>query len=287
MIALPVAGHTMAAPHLDVADAIRFFAAQGLDGIEIVWQDDYRCGIPEQTEPSQLREIRRIADGEGLSVVGLGPYMRGTNSLDASVRDDAKARFRTCIDAAGILGATNVRFYGGGLEGGGPRVAAERWKHLVASLHEVAEYASAAGVSVLVENHMGTMTESAADSVTLVQQADSPGAGILYDQLNLLRSGYESAVEAIALQAPYIRHVHVKDFEPASGNPGDVWTAPPRALGDGTMDWTTVFRELAAIGYSGAITLEYEARWYPEHLPLPDVGVPRSAAYARELMRTV
>ena len=41
-----IAGHTMGTPEYTVEEAMELFAGIGLDGIEIVVQDDYRCGIP-------------------------------------------------------------------------------------------------------------------------------------------------------------------------------------------------------------------------------------------------
>ncbi len=69
------------------------------------------------------------------------------------------------------------------------------------------------GVILCVENHFGTVTVSAADTVAIVEEVDSPGVGILYDQANLTFTHREDYPEAIRLQAPWIRHVHVKDLE--------------------------------------------------------------------------
>jgi len=36
-----IAGHTMGTPELSLPEAVGLFASVGLDGIEIIWDDDY------------------------------------------------------------------------------------------------------------------------------------------------------------------------------------------------------------------------------------------------------
>lgn len=280
-----ISGHTMATPRLTVLEAIVEYSTLGLDGIEIIWQDDYKCGLPEQVDHSMLAQVRDTARDVGITIVGLAPYMRATNSTDDDDRRESGQRFRKCVDDAAELGAANVRFYGGGLES--PGSPGDRWRRLVDSLHSVGDYAHGRGVRVLVENHMGTMTESARDTARLVAEADSPGVGVLYDQVNLLRSGAEEHRSALDIQGPLIGHVHVKDFEPSGAGREDVRSAPSRAVGDGVMPWGEVLADLLATGYDGFLSLEYETRWNPDDLPPPEIGLPLSAGRLRTIVKSI
>lgn len=52
--ALQIAGHALGAPGETPADAIRLFAAAGLDADELIWQDEHRSGIPESNDDAVL-----------------------------------------------------------------------------------------------------------------------------------------------------------------------------------------------------------------------------------------
>jgi sugar phosphate isomerase/epimerase len=186
-----------------------------------------------------------------------------------------------------------MRVYGGTLLADEPAADVPRlWARLVASLRRLGPIALDHGVVLCIENHFGTMTVSAADTLALVEEVDSPGVGILYDQANLAFTHREPYDEAIRLQAPWIRHVHVKDLEfihpdrilktnqVASIDKSERIHAS-RMIGDGILDWKAIVEALRAVGYDGSYSLEYEYRWNPEDLPAPEVGFPESARRLR------
>ena len=73
-----------------------------------------------------------------------------------------------------------------------------------------------------VENHFGTMTQTAADTARLVREIDSAAVRVLYDQANLTFTHDETWQDAFAVQGELIGHVHVKDLvfkDPARGVP--------------------------------------------------------------------
>lgn len=55
---LQIAGHALGAAGATPADAIRPFAAAGLDAAELIWQDEYRPG----DLPAPLEGFRRGAE---------------------------------------------------------------------------------------------------------------------------------------------------------------------------------------------------------------------------------
>ena len=103
------------------------------------------------------------------------------------------------------------------------------------------------------------------------------------------REEYE---EAIALQGPWIGHVHVKDLEFIHPNKVLKTTAVAsidkservhhsRMIGDGILDWEAIVKKLRLAGYDGTYSLEYEYRWNPEDLPEPQIGIPESTRRLR------
>jgi len=293
-----IAGHTLGTPQQSVPGAMRLFAAAGLDAAELIWVDDYRSGIPETGNERLLAEIQRLSAGLGLPVIGLTPYMSGINSLDEATRQRDLDRFRRCIADAATLGARIVRVYAG--EYTPDRVAEHDplWARLVESLQELAPVAQDAGVTLAIENHFNTMTMTAAETVQLVTDVAHPAVGILYDQANLTFTHSENYPEALKLQAGRIRHVHAKDLvfvdrdrpftaSAVANVTGEQRAVRSRVLGDGELDWAGILRGLAATGYEGTISLEYEYRWHPQDLPEPLEGFRRGAETLRTHLESI
>ncbi len=286
-------GHTLGTPDLTPFEALDLFAASGLDGAELIWQDDYRGAIPESDDGRVAADVKAHADGSGLSIGCLTPYVTKLNSLDEAVRMSEVRRIERAMGIADTLGCWRMRIYGGTLLGDEREQDIPRmWARLVISLRRLGAMALDHGIVLCVENHFGTMAVSAADTVALVEEVGSEGVGILYDQANLAFTHREAYEEAISLQADWIRHVHVKDLEfihpdkvlkttqVASIDKSERIHAS-RMIGDGILDWDAIIDALVAAGYDGSYSLEYEYRWNPEDLPAPEIGFPESARRLR------
>lgn len=289
-------GHTLGTPGLTLREALELFQKAGLDGAEIIWQDGYKSAIPETDDGSTATAVRAWAADLGLVIGALTPYVWGINSLDDDERSADIARLTRCMRVAEQLDCHRIRIYGGAFSTDEHRAhEPELWARLVESLSELGKVAVEHDVVLCVENHFSTMTESAAQTAKLMREVDLPSVGILYDQANLTFTHCETFAEAIALQAPWIKHVHVKDME---------WMDPNRRLrtttvaqiqdedrvhwsrmiGDGVLDWPAVVAALDATGYDGFFSLEYEYRWNPADLPEPALGFPESARRLKAAM---
>jgi L-ribulose-5-phosphate 3-epimerase len=292
-------GHTLGTPGLTLAEALDLFAASGLDGAEIIWQDGYRSAIPESDDGTATRVARQLARDLGLQIGCLTPYVTELNSLDEDVRLREIGRLTAAIRTAADLDCPRVRVYGGTLLGREPESEVNaRWARLVDSLARLGPIATEHGVVLCIENHFSTMTVSAADTARLIEEVDSDGVGILYDQANLAFTHREPFEEAIRAQASWIRHVHVKDLEfihpdraLSTGAVASIEKADrvhmSRMIGDGILDWPAIIDGLRSVGYDGSYSLEYEYRWNPEDLPEPAVGFPESARRLRAIFEQV
>jgi len=289
-------GHTLGTPHHSLMEALDLFAQAGLDGAEIIWQNDYRAAIPEDDDGSVVAAVIERAHSHGLTIGCLTPYTTELNNLDADTRERDVRRLKSCIQTARVLDCPRIRVYGGSLlDHDHPEEVAQKWSYMVQSLRELGSYAADHGTVLCIENHFGTMSMSAADTVRLVTDVGSAGVGILYDQANLTFTHSEGPDEAIALQAPWIRHVHVKDLEfidehkqlrtaAVSNIAKDERVHRSRMIGDGILDWEAIVGRLVAAGYDGSYSLEYEYRWNPEDLPDPAIGIPESARRLRQVL---
>jgi len=290
---MKIAGHTLGTPSQDLGTALRLFRQAGLDGAEVIYQEGYAAGIDPSDERAAQR-ARKIADDEGLPIVALTPYTTAINSTDASTWQDGVDELRRCIAAAHEVGAGKIRVYAGAWQPGGEGHETH-WDRLREALSVLAHDAGDASVVLCVENHFGTMTQTAADTARLVREVGSSAVGVLYDQANLTFTHDEDWEEAFEVQGDLIAHVHVKDLvfkdpkAPFRASETARVKAEERAIrsrvvGEGVVPWPAIVAELAARGYDDVLTLEYEYRWHPQDLPAPEVGFAASARAVRNIL---
>jgi sugar phosphate isomerase/epimerase len=288
-----IAGHTMGTPEYTVPEAVALFARLGFDGIEAICHDDYHSAIRPDTPVTALRELRRRGEQLGIRFAGVTPYATDLNSPEARVAAAHRDLLLRAIEIAHALGAPCVRTYPGRETGGPGRD--DRLRRLVEAVRRLAEVAASAGVRLGFENHFNTLGDSAKATVRAVEAAGHPAIGIVYDQANLTMLGAEDFREAIALQAAYLIHVHVKDFRfkterpharsgAVEALPGEANPTICRVLGEGMLPWREIIGELRRTGYDGWLSIEYERRWYPDLLPPAEIGMKAGADRLRRML---
>jgi L-ribulose-5-phosphate 3-epimerase len=295
--AMRIAGHTMGTPEHTLPEAIDLFASIGLEGVEIIWDDEYKCALRKGASAGELAELGRRLRDHGLKPSCLTPYMTGIDSVDPKTRRSDVEDFRRCIDAAGVLGATCIRVYGGAYQ---PAVDRERRAQLeevlVESLITLGAAAAQTGVVLAVETHFNTLTCGAAETAALVRRVGHPSVQVLYDQPNLEFSDGEAFPEALRLLEGLIAMVHVKDLVYKKDVTGAFSSSrvvtvdeserrvSSRIPGQGIVPWPAILPALAAQGFEGWLSLEYERRWYPYDLPPAREGMKQGFEYIKALL---
>jgi len=289
-----IAGHTMGTPEMTLEEAFAFFARIGCAGSELVCQEGYRCGVTPALDTAERRRLREEARARGVPIVAITPYQTDLASFDEATRRSQVEGLIAALRLAADLGAGVVRAYGGKEVPAADRPRAV--ERVVRSLREAGKVAAEVGVKIAVENHYGTLTVTAAQTVEVVRAVNVPCVGILYDQANIETMLGEAWPEALALQEDRIVHVHAKDFEfkgdrRASDPAGMVSHMDPakrairsRVIGEGIMPWAEILPAVARAGYRGPVAIEYSRRWYPEELPEPEEGIARCAAHLRHIL---
>lgn len=289
-----IAGHTMGTPEYTVPEALQLFHDIGLDGAEIVVQDNYRSGIPTSCPQEMLEELKSLAEKLGITIIALTPYNSRFNDLDPSVRKAEESDVIRVIKAAEYLGAKYIRIYGGNYAAGDTDPDGKKWAALVNSMRQLGDIAEKHGVRLVIENHFNTMTVSAKQSIALSREINHPSVGILYDQANLTFTGQEDYKTAIPLQTEKVYYMHVKDLEFKKGQTAfvssdvshpkeeerNVYT---RIVGEGELDWPEILKMVKEYGYDGWLSLEYERRWHPDDIPDASIGMKKCAEYLRTL----
>ena len=168
------------------------------------------------------------------------------------------------LELASEWGTSTVRVFGGE-----SRALDDIARRLEPALARAAEL----GVTVALETH-----DSFASAVLvgeLLRRVDSPSFAALWDVHHPYRVG-ESPDDVLRALGARIQLVHVKDAR----RRGDDWQLVP--LGEGEVPVRESLAALAAAGYGGWLTVEWEKRWHPE-LAEPEVALPRELETLRSL----
>ncbi|MCP2338108.1 sugar phosphate isomerase/epimerase family protein [Actinomadura rupiterrae] len=262
---------TLGMPGCGLADAIELATAFKLDGLELRLHPD--TGIHAGLPGEERRAVRAAIEDAGLEIPVLAGYVR----IAAEGPDEpAVAALRADLQLASDLGAEAVRVF----PGGNDLDAATRRLLAVADL----------GVRVLVEIHDDLPT--GASVATLLNRASaaapaaprrrppsrppsspSPGpdtppirsgeqlqVGAIWDVLHPWRSGEHPDATVSAL-GQWLDYVQIKDAA------SDLTPVP---LGTGGVPLDEVREALAAVGYEGWISLEWERTWYPHSVPVEE-----------------
>ncbi len=284
----------MGTPELTVLEAAKLFAESGMDAIEIIYQDDYKCAIHSDAAEAELVQLKKKLDALGMEVSCIVSYASDYNQPDEKKRGKAIDECRQCIKLAGLLDAHYIRIYGGTFLAGDEGFEQKR-KILVDSMRLLADEAGEAGVSLVLENHFNTMTTGPEITYDIVKEIGRANVGILYDQANISFLSGEECEECIRIQGDKIQYVHVKDF--AFKAPGmkfqagsvthveeDERAVITKIVGEGIVPWPKIIGLLRELGYDGYLSLEYERRWHPMDIPEASVGMKAGADYLRKIL---
>lgn len=148
--------------------------------------------------------------------------------------------FDVCLRAAGALDAKLIRFALTPILCGDRAAAGEKWHELVASVRKkLADYAPRAAAedkTIVIENHQDFTSR---ELVAFCEEF-GPGVRIVYDTGNSFPVA-ESPLDFTRVVAPYVAHVHLKDYRVQWTDEG--LRLVRCAIGDGAVP----FRELVAI----------------------------------------
>ena len=175
------------------------------------------------------------------------------------------------LELAAALEAPLIRVFGRGPTGEDEATAAGRAGERLAAL---AERGQSLGVRVALETHD---TFAAGRSVAAgLRDVPSEYAGALWDTLHPVRMG-ESPDETLDLIGDRLLHMHIKDGN-VQPNINEC-----KLLGEGTVPVPAILAALAARGYDGWLSVEWEKKWQPQ-IPGPEIALPQYADTLRRYL---
>jgi inosose dehydratase len=238
-------------PWREVLDGI---AATGLTGLELG---------PVGYLPEAPERLAGELQARGLEAVGSFVF----EPLHDPARRDAvlAAARRACpwIAAAGgsvlviVDRVSPARAAVAGRPDRAPRLGPAAWDAFVRTVEAVATLARAAGLEPVLHPHAGTFLEGE-DEIEAMLAAT--GLGLCLDTGHLAYAGLDPVAWAARGD---VRHVHLKDVDPAILARGDAfWDAVAAGvfcpIGAGSVDFAGVLAALRTAGYAGWATIEQD-----------------------------
>ena len=236
--------------------------------------------------PEDPQALREALGSRGLQAVGsfvfedLHDPGRATAVLDIARRACAAIRAAgggvlVIIDRPGEVRAATA-----GRSGEAERLDDDAWSAMVALIERVAAVAAEHGLEPVVHHHAGSYVEFE-DEIDRLLAGSS--AGLCVDTGHAAYAGIRPEA-LIARYGPRVRHVHLKDVEPARGDGLAFWDAIAAGvfcpLGAGVVDFGAVVSALDAIGYAGFATIEQD-RVPGSGAPLEDLAASLAALSAQ------
>ena len=261
---LPIGFSTLGCPSWDWIKVLDFAEQKGFAAVELRGLSG-TMDLPSRPEfaDGQMEQSKKEIAVRGLriSCVSSSANMHDTGAEHEKQLADAR-RF---IDLASRLGAPYVRVFGNKLVG--PQAAAV--EHIAGSLRELGDYAGPKNVTVILESHGDFTTSPVLKEI--LEQAASPHVALLWDAHNTFVEGKEDPEVSVRQLGKYIRHTHLKDARLAGGKDDYVLT------GRGDVPVKRQVELLAASGYKGLYSFEWEKAWHPE-IEEPEIAI---ADYAK------
>jgi sugar phosphate isomerase/epimerase len=262
---LRVAFSTLAFPDATLASAVSLGRRWGYAGVEMRLIDGEL--IDPQMPATARAQVKRTVTAAGLPVVAVDSSIRLTD-------EDPGPDLRLYLELASDWESPLVRVFGGALAPD----QAERQEQLRAAarvLEASVPLARRLGVAVGVETHDDFSASSMVAEV--LAMTDPEWTGAVWDSHHPYRMG-ESPADVYANLGRRILLAQVKD---ARRKPDGDWQLV--LLGEGEVPVRQMLGLLAADGYQGWISVEWEKRWHPE-IAEPEVALPQHLKVLAEWM---
>jgi sugar phosphate isomerase/epimerase len=239
----------------DFAKAARIGVALGIRRYEI---RNLTSGRAPFCDPAELREVERIAAGEGIGITALSPGLfKYTEDETGFAREMAEGYPRAAELAlrwrlAGLIafgfhkpGATEENFASRQQEPVPAQVM--EW------LSRAGERAAADGLLLMIEPEPICWADTASVTARLIEASRATALRINYDPGNVAWLQQRDPQDDFAPAARWIANVHVKDLRataPGASRPEFV------PAGEGLVNFGAHFAMLRNAGYAGPVSLE-------------------------------
>ena len=251
---------------MSVDDWLDEAATLDVDGYEFYW------GFTPWQEPAKLEAIRKRVESEGRSIPMMC-YSPDFTKLDESARKEEIEKQKKAIKATAILGGSYCRVLSGQRR---PEVEIKKGIQWAKEcIHTLLPYAEQHGVTLILENHykdeFWSYPEFAQKMDVFLELLDAIGNhshfGVNYDPSNAIVAG-DNPIELLEHIIDYVVTMHASDrfleggttkdlqFSDAYPTKGYADILKHGIIGQGMNDYDKIFSMLAAVDFSGWISIE-------------------------------
>ena len=234
----------------------------GFEGIEFVSLKNEKWGEDGDEFEIAARILEHCAN-IGLEIIA---YTVGANFLSDNIEAEM-AKLKRCVDVAEALGAPVMRH---DVVYSLRKIPNYTYRDAIAEIaplvNEISNYAKEKGIKTCTENH-GYIIQAPERVEELMLAVNNPNYGWLCDMGNFLCADAEPA-HSVSVAAPYVFHVHAKDFLFKSGseqkpvgfgittNEGNYLRGT--VVGHGIVPVKKCVDILKKSGYNGWMSIEFE-----------------------------
>ncbi len=220
---------------------------------------------PAAMAPADLNAVADIPKRYGMDTSEL-VVQQDFITLDASAWKQRIDLTADCIRAAADAGIGMINLFSGPApwDPSAPVVnrdvsEQQAWEMLFHSFDRLLPVAEDNHVCLALEAVFGMLCRDYYTTRVLFDRYDSPCLGINMDPSHyaLYRNDLSWVVREWGAR---IKHVHMKDVIGVPGQIGESFTFP--LMGEGMIDWPAFVQSLDDVGYTGPLSIEYEAFTY-------------------------
>lgn len=211
---------------------VQMCVSAGLEGIE--WGGDVH--VPHGNL-QVAAAVQKITAEAGLHIPSYGSYYR------AGVSEQAGLTFEAVLASAIELKAPTIRVWAGG-QGSAETNDAGRMS-VIDDLHRISEMAQKAGISISLEFHGGTLTDTNASAITLMDELSATNV-FFYWQPPVGQS-FKYCSQGLLALLPRLTNIHAFHWMVTARRP----------LAEGIPDWEKYLEIAAADGKARYVMLEF------------------------------
>jgi len=273
---LPIGFSTLGCPNWEWKKILDQASQHGYSAIELRGlMNEMDLSKSPQFTGDRLKESLKDLDALSLKISDLGASAR-LGEPDKAKRAAHLDEARRYIDLAHQLKSPYVRIFGGKLLK--DQTMKDATELIIAGFRELHDHARGSGVVLLIESHDEFTTS--ASLLNILKGANLPTAALLWDAHHTFVTGGEQPAASFKQLKEYVRHTHLKDSRPPQAGEKDRRYV---LTGAGEVPVKETVKVLAAGGYRGYYSFEWEKRWHPE-IEDPEVAIPHFAKVIREYL---
>jgi len=196
-------------------------------------------GVEPNFKEVDIKELAKASEATGIPVHGI---VQGWSFEDIN----------TCIDQAKMVGGTSVLIVPGRVDENMPydRLYTESMEQM----KRAGEHAAAQEIHLLVENVWNNFLLSPLEMARYIDEIGNPWVGAYFDVGNVVRYGWPE--HWIPVLGKRIFKLDIKEYSTKKLNEEGLWKGFDVEIGEGTINWEAVRRELTLLNYEGWATAE-------------------------------